>query len=173
MKRALSLSILALTLATMLCPAALAAEPMGAGASAQVCYPTSITRSEDGTELKKIYDLATKTGCPVIGIYDSNGVKLDEGFELLYERVREELQGKKEQYAAWIAETRKLITSVMDKSVSIQAQENRNRMAVERAFYRERQNIGKGKRSMSVAMDYYRNMSNSHVVDPQYMDQKK
>ena len=23
----------------------------------QVCYPTSITRSEDGTELKKIYDL--------------------------------------------------------------------------------------------------------------------
>lgn len=99
--------------------------------------------------------------------------KLDEGFELLYERVREELQGKKERYAAWIAETRKLITSVMDKSVSIQAQENRNRMAVERAFYRERQNIGKGKRSMSVAMDYYRNMSNSHVVDPQYMDQKK
>ena len=57
MKRALSLSILALTLATMLCPAALAAEPVGAGASAQVCYPTSITRSEDGTELKKIYDL--------------------------------------------------------------------------------------------------------------------
>ena len=57
MKRALSLSILALTLATMLCPAALAAEPVCAGASAQVCYPTSITRSEDGTELKKIYDL--------------------------------------------------------------------------------------------------------------------
>ncbi|OUQ61344.1 hypothetical protein B5E56_04335 [Flavonifractor sp. An112] len=41
----------------MICPAALAAESMGAGASAQVCYPTSITRSEDGTELKKIYDL--------------------------------------------------------------------------------------------------------------------
>ena len=34
-------------------------------------------------KLKKIYDLATKTGCPVIGIYDSNGVKLDEGFEAL------------------------------------------------------------------------------------------
>lgn len=34
-------------------------------------------------KLKKIYDLAIKTGCPVIGIYDSNGVKLDEGFEAL------------------------------------------------------------------------------------------
>lgn len=99
--------------------------------------------------------------------------KLDEGFELLYGRVREELQGKKEQYASWIAETRRLITAVMDKSVSIQAQENRNRAAVERAFCRERQEISRGKRSMSVAMDYYRNMNNSHVVEPRYMDQKK
>lgn len=35
------------------------------------------------SKIKKIYDLASKTGCPVIGIYDSNGVKLMEGFEVL------------------------------------------------------------------------------------------
>lgn len=34
-------------------------------------------------KIKKVYDLAVKTGCPVIGIYDSNGVKIDEGFEML------------------------------------------------------------------------------------------
>lgn len=34
-------------------------------------------------KIKKIYDLALKTGCPVIGVYDSNGVKLTEGFEVL------------------------------------------------------------------------------------------
>lgn len=34
-------------------------------------------------KIKKIYDLAAKTGCPVIGIYDSNGMKLKEGFEAL------------------------------------------------------------------------------------------
>lgn len=34
-------------------------------------------------KIKKIYDLAAKTGCPVIGVYDSNGVKLTEGFEVL------------------------------------------------------------------------------------------
>ncbi len=34
-------------------------------------------------KIKKIYALATKTGCPVVGIYDSNGVKLSEGFEAL------------------------------------------------------------------------------------------
>ncbi|MBE6816284.1 MAG: carboxyl transferase [Ruminococcaceae bacterium] len=34
-------------------------------------------------KIKKVYDLAQKTGKPVIGIYDSNGVKLTEGFEVL------------------------------------------------------------------------------------------
>ncbi len=34
-------------------------------------------------KIKKIYDLASKTGYPVIGIYDSNGVKLTEGFEAI------------------------------------------------------------------------------------------
>ena len=34
-------------------------------------------------KISKVYSLATKTGCPVIGIYDSNGVKLGEGFEVL------------------------------------------------------------------------------------------
>ncbi len=35
------------------------------------------------TKILKVYNLATKTGYPVIGIYDSNGVKLNEGFEAL------------------------------------------------------------------------------------------
>lgn len=34
-------------------------------------------------KIKKIYDLALKTGCPVVSIFDSNGVKLTEGFEVL------------------------------------------------------------------------------------------
>ena len=34
-------------------------------------------------KIKKIYDLAAKTGCPVVSIFDSNGVKLGEGFEVL------------------------------------------------------------------------------------------
>ena len=52
MKRAFSLCTAALMLTLALPVSALAAE------TAAVCYPTSVTRSEDGTELKKIYDLA-------------------------------------------------------------------------------------------------------------------
>ena len=32
-------------------------------------------------KIKKIYYLSSKTGCPVVGIYDSNGMDLKEGFE--------------------------------------------------------------------------------------------
>lgn len=34
-------------------------------------------------KIKKIYELAEKTGSAVVGIYDSNGMKLKEGFEAL------------------------------------------------------------------------------------------
>ncbi len=35
------------------------------------------------SKILKVYDLATKTGYPVVGFYDSNGVNLTEGFEVL------------------------------------------------------------------------------------------
>lgn len=35
------------------------------------------------SKILKVYDLATKTGYPVVGVYDSNGVNLTEGFEVL------------------------------------------------------------------------------------------
>lgn len=54
MKKLMTLSAMALCLITALTPAALAAEPTG---EAQVCYPTAVTRSEDGSELRKLYDL--------------------------------------------------------------------------------------------------------------------
>ena len=34
-------------------------------------------------KIKKIYDLAAKTGCPVVCVYDSKGAKLAEGNEML------------------------------------------------------------------------------------------
>ena len=53
MKRVFALCAMALTLAMALPVQAAAAETVA------VCYPTSITRSEDGGEIRKIYDLST------------------------------------------------------------------------------------------------------------------
>ena len=58
MKRMLSLCAAALCLTVALTPTALAADFEPAVPDAKVCYPTSIVRSDDGTELKKIYDLS-------------------------------------------------------------------------------------------------------------------
>lgn len=99
--------------------------------------------------------------------------RLDEGFEQVYDKVREELQGNKDIYADWIREAKELITQITEKSVAIQTQESRNKLAVENAFRKERENMGKGKKSMRAAMDYYRSMNRSNVVTSQYMDKKK
>ena len=55
MKRLTTVCALALALTMALAPAAHAAEWTD---PAQVCYPTSVTRNEDGTEIRKIYDLS-------------------------------------------------------------------------------------------------------------------
>ena len=51
MKRKMFPKLLALVLVAMLTPSALAAAPP------TVCYPTSVTRSEDGVQIRKVYDL--------------------------------------------------------------------------------------------------------------------
>ena len=52
MKRKIIPSLLALALVAALAPAALAAVP-----PPSACYPTSVTRSEDGAQIRKVYDL--------------------------------------------------------------------------------------------------------------------
>ena len=51
MKRVLSLLMTAMILSLVCIPSALAADTSSA------CYPTSVTRSEDGKEIRKVYDL--------------------------------------------------------------------------------------------------------------------
>lgn len=55
MKRKFALCATALCLIMALVPTAMAAE---LDTAAQVCYPTSVSRSEDGTEIRKYYDLS-------------------------------------------------------------------------------------------------------------------
>ncbi len=60
----------------------------------------------------------------------------------------------------------------MDKSVSVQAQEERNRQLVSTFFKKERQNIGQGRKSSQAALNYYRSMSNTNVAPPYVIDKK-
>lgn len=110
---------------------------------------------------------------------DEKGILIDEinvlndGFEQLYERVREQLIVNKEQYKSQIRVLQKLITEVTDKSTIIQAQELRNKKLVENYFAEERQALRHSRQGSKAALDYYKNMSRSNIVTPQVMDQKK
>lgn len=101
--------------------------------------------------------------------------KLDEGFEDLFERVRNELEaeGGKEKHAESIRRMQSLITQITEKSTAIQAQEARNKTLVEKYFQQAREKIRGGRTSSKVAMDYYKNASWTTVSQPHFLDSKK
>jgi len=98
---------------------------------------------------------------------------LDNGFGRLYSKVAETLKNGREQYAEQIRTLQELVTEVTDAGVVVQAQEARNKKLIEDFFRREREGIRKGRKSSKAAIDYYKNMSRSAVVLPQFMDSKK
>ena len=99
-------------------------------------------------------------------------VKLDDGFENLYARVREQVLDGKDKYAEQIRRIQSLISKVTEQSVSIQAQEARNKKLIEDYFGKERQKIRQGRQSSRAAYGYYKSMSNTNVAPPQFLDQK-
>lgn len=99
--------------------------------------------------------------------------KLDEGFEIIYDRVAQELKENRPAYAQQITHMQELIAQITDKSMTIQALEERNKNAVGDVLSKERKELGQGKRSLNAAMSYYQNMSGARTVPAQFMDKKK
>ena len=98
---------------------------------------------------------------------------LDNGFESLYAKVAKELSENRDQYKDQIKVLQELVTKVTETSVSIQAQEARNKKLIEDFFQKTRDDLRMGRKSSKAAYDYYKNMSKSSVVLPQFMDSKK
>ena len=100
-------------------------------------------------------------------------MKLDNGFESIYEKVREQLLANKEQFKVQIHNLQGLIAKVTEKSTSIQAIEARNKAQMDIVFATQKKEVQNRKNAMSVARDYYQNMNKVKYVSPQFMDHKK
>ena len=100
-------------------------------------------------------------------------MKLDNGFECIYEKVREQLLANKEQFKVQIHNLQGLIAKVTEKSTSIQAIEARNKAQMDIVFATQKKEVQNRKNAMSVARDYYQNMNKVKYVSPQFMDHKK
>ncbi len=98
---------------------------------------------------------------------------LDSGFEKLYARVKEELSENKERYQAQIRSLQEAIRSITDKSVQIQAQEARNKELMTQKFSRIKRQAREIRANSRATAQYYKNMMQLNVIDPQFMDNKK
>lgn len=98
--------------------------------------------------------------------------KLDDGFETMYDRVRDELQQNKAAYADEIQVMQECIGRIVGLTSSIEAEEKRIRSEVEKQFSRLRQSIKETRKNSAVVSQYYKSMSKIDS-EPQFMDRKK
>lgn len=99
--------------------------------------------------------------------------RLDDGFTSTYALISDEVRNNPAPYREQVEKLQKLIRDAVDKGVEIEAQEKRNKAALETVFRMKRQEIRQLKKSTSAAAKYYKSMSRINEIDPQLMDRKK
>ncbi len=99
--------------------------------------------------------------------------RLDDGFTSTYELVRETVQSEPDKYREKILRMQELVREAVDKGVSIEAQEQRNKASMEAALTSKRQELKVRKVTANAATKYYSAVSKLNNVDPQLMDSKK
>lgn len=99
--------------------------------------------------------------------------QLDDGFETLYDRTREELVANKESYRGEIKVMQELIGQITDKVVKINAARMRNERQAKVQFQKTRDQIGKAASKVRASRNYYNNMNRLNYVGPQFYDNKK
>ena len=98
--------------------------------------------------------------------------RLDDGFNSLFARVKETLDGHKDEYKSEITVIKELIKNVTELAVRVQAQEARNKVLAENRFAQMRKEVSNAKRNTQAASTYYNSM-NKLNFEPHLMDQKK
>lgn len=99
--------------------------------------------------------------------------KLDEGFELTFERVKEELGEHKDMFKNEILSLQGLIREVTELSANIQTLENRNKISFENKMRRKKENIKRARLSSQSASRYYQNAANAYNGESIFLDKKK
>lgn len=101
-----------------------------------------------------------------------NIVRLDDGFNSLFERVKKMLEGNKEQYKSQIEKIQQLIRDVTALSVRVEAQEKRNKSLIEKQFLALKKDIYNAKDTANKMNSYQKNM-NKISFESQFMDRKQ
>jgi hypothetical protein len=100
-------------------------------------------------------------------------VSLDEGFETVFERVKDDLAINRLKYDEQIRLMQNLIREITDKSMAIQASEQRNKQLIESHFKDSRLQLKDKRTSVKVASNYYKAMNRLSAPGSSQIDKKK
>ncbi|MCR5234187.1 MAG: hypothetical protein K6E53_09795 [Lachnospiraceae bacterium] len=106
-------------------------------------------------------------------MYIDRIIKMDEGFQSLYDRVKEQLENDRDKYADKIKEIQKLIEKVTGQGVKITTGEERNRKIIEKVFGNRKKEIRRTRNSLKVANSYAQTMSSDFGMDISSQDVKQ
>ncbi len=84
--------------------------------------------------------------------------KMDEGFQGLFDKVKEELNGNRDAYAGDIKSMQELIKEITDLSADIQAKEMQNKELAKVRFSHVRTQIRESKHGQKAVASYYASM---------------
>jgi hypothetical protein len=98
--------------------------------------------------------------------------KLDDGFEQLFESVKEELFLSKEKYVKEITVLKQLIASITDVSVRLQALETRNKAKMDVYFSNKRNEIKRSRLSNKTVTNYYKTVTKQNEAESFFYDKK-
>lgn len=97
---------------------------------------------------------------------------MDQGFQLVYNNVKAELDGNRDRYAQEIKRIQGKITLVMEKSGHLMTEEQRNKEKIKKRFSERRREISSVKKNQQYAANYYKTM-NKVTSEPVFVDKKK
>ncbi|TCT14048.1 hypothetical protein EDC18_107117 [Natranaerovirga pectinivora] len=97
---------------------------------------------------------------------------IDDGFNIVYDRIRNTLIKEKDKYKDKIIELKHLVSEIAELSVSIQVEEQKNKSAIERKLSSYKKHIKQFKTSKKTATSYYKNMNNQSDSQSYFVDKK-
>ncbi len=101
-------------------------------------------------------------------------IMLDDGFEQLFNRVKNILDEDRQTYADEIKLMQGLIRQISDLTADVEASEYRNREYAKARFANIKKDVREIKKSNDVITSYYKNMmAKNRADDPSFVDRKK
>lgn len=106
-------------------------------------------------------------------VYIDQITELDNGFEGVYNRVKQELSEDRSKYTDDIATMQNLIGVITDLGIDIEALEKRNKAKMDMVLSSKKEQIRTKRANNSAASNYYRNMVNQQYSQSYFLDKKK